>query len=198
MMEAIVLYPSPAISDLIALVELGKLLLTHRPSLSIHILGTNQAYDTGSTTAYIASVSDTFAKSFKDFDAPTDVHGSPPMPPSDVAKPMQDRYDKAYKGFLDSSLEMQTSARIIVNTFEKHEPRAIRAILKASIARSLMWLDSQPRGSVVFLCFGGLGVFSVEQLTEIATGLERSGQRFLWVVHHPTKDKNQKAASRQC
>ncbi|KAI6696402.1 hypothetical protein NL676_016521 [Syzygium grande] len=228
MKEAIVLYPSPAIGHLIPMVELGKLLLTHRPSLSIHILITNQAYDAGSTTAYIASVSgtvpsiafhffpatalppdfsttsnhhetlafellrlnnpnvhhtlasistnhvvhgliidffcaaaiavacelnipcyyfftsgacflnfflyvptlhDKFAKSFKDFDAPIDVPGTPPIPPSDVVKPMQDRYDEAYKGFLDSSLKMQTSAGVTVNTFEKLEPRAIRAII---------------------------------------------------------------------
>ncbi|KAF8044095.1 hypothetical protein BT93_A2160 [Corymbia citriodora subsp. variegata] len=320
MKEAIVLYHSPAISHLISLVELGKLLLTHRPSLSIHILITNQAYDAGSTTAYIASVSDTvpsiafhyfpattllldfsttspnyetlaiellrlnnpnvhlaltsisenhvvhgliidffciaavtvarelnvpcyyfftsgagylnfflyvptlhdrFAKSFKDFDASVDVPGSPPIPPSDVAKPMQDRYDEAYKGFLDSSLKMQTSAGIIVNTFEKLEPRAIQAIMDGECLptgptpplycigplisskggddgrspESLTWLDSQPRGSVVFLCYGSLGVFPVAQLKEIATGLERSGQRFLWVIRHPTKDKNQKAAT---
>ncbi|XP_030449081.1 UDP-glycosyltransferase 88B1-like [Syzygium oleosum] len=320
MKEAIVLYPSPAIGHLISMVELGKLLLIHRPSLSIHILITNQAYDAGPTTAYIASVSttvpsiafhyfpattlppdfsttspnretlalellrlnnpnvycaltsitknhivhgliidffcvaavavvrelnipcyyfftsgagflsfylyvpilhDKFAKSFKDFDAPIDVPGTPPIPPSDVAKPLQDRYDEAYKGFLDSSLKMQTSAGIIVNTFEKLEPRAIRAIMDGKCVpggstpplycigplissregndggfpECLTWLDSQPRGSVVFLCFGSLGVFSVEQLKEIATGLERSGQRFLWVVRNPTEDKKQKAAT---
>ncbi|KAF8044098.1 hypothetical protein BT93_A2163 [Corymbia citriodora subsp. variegata] len=319
MKEAIVLYPSPAIGHLISMVELGKLLLTHRPSLSIHILITNQAYDAGSTTAYIASVAatvpsisfhyfpattlppdfsttsphhetlalvllrlnnpnvrhalttisknyvvhgliidffcvaavaiacelnipcyyfftsgagylnfflyvptlhDKFAKSLKDFDAPIDVPGTPPIPPSDVAKPMQDRYDEAYKGFLDSSLKMQTSAGIIVNTFEKLEPRAIRAILDGQCVpggptpplycigplissreddggspECLTWLDSQPRGSVVFLCFGSLGVFSGEQLKDIEMGLERSGQRFLWVVRSPTEDKNQKAAT---
>ncbi|XP_010060171.2 UDP-glycosyltransferase 88B1 [Eucalyptus grandis] len=320
MKEAIVLYPSPAIGHLISMVELGKLLLTHRPSLSIHILITNQAYDAGPTTAYIASVSaavpsiafhffpattlppdfsttsphhetlalellrlnnpnvrhaltsisenhvvygliidcfcfaavavarelnipyyyfftsgagylnfflylptlhDKFAKSLKDFDAPIDVPGTPPIPPSDVAKPLEDRYDEAYEGFLDSSLKMQTSAGIIVNTFEKLEPRAVRAITDGECVpggptpplycigplissrggddgrspESLTWLDSQPRGSVVFLCFGSLGVFSVEQLKEIATGLERSGQRFLWVVRSPTHDKNQKAAT---
>ncbi|KAI6696401.1 hypothetical protein NL676_016520 [Syzygium grande] len=320
MKEAIVLYPSPAIGHLISMVELGKLLLTHRPSLSIHILITNQAYDAGPTTAYIASVCatvpsiafhyfpattlpprllhhlphhetlafellrlnntnvhhilasisknhivhgliidffcvaavavarelsipcyyfftsgagflnfflyfptlhDKFAKSFKDFDAPIDVPGTPPIPPSDVVKPMQDRYDEAYKGFLDSSLKMQTSAGIIVNTFEKLEPRAIRATMDGECVpggptppiysigplissrggddggspECLTWLDSQPRGSVVFLCFGSLGVFSVEQLKEIAKGLERSGQRFLWVVRNPTTGKNQKAAT---
>ncbi|KAL3741272.1 hypothetical protein ACJRO7_016843 [Eucalyptus globulus] len=320
MKEALVLYPSPAIGHLISLVELGKLLLTYRPSLSIHILITNQAYDAGSTTAYITSVSatapsivfhffyattlppdfsttsphrqalafellrlnnpnvhhtltsisknhiihgfiidffcapavdivhklkipcyyfftsgacflnfllytptlhDKFDKSIIDFDAPIDVPGTPSILPSDVIKPLQDRYDEAYKGFLDSSLKMQTSTGIIVNTFEKLEPRTIRAIVDGECVpngstpplycigpltssgrhddgrspESLTWLDSQPRGSVVFLCFGSLGVFTVEQLKEIALGLERSGHRFLWVVRDPTNDKNQKAAT---
>ncbi|KAJ4960866.1 hypothetical protein NE237_020776 [Protea cynaroides] len=55
----------------------------------------------------------------------------------------------------------------------------------------LTWLDTQPSRSVVFLCFGSLGLFSAEQLTEIAIGLEKSGQRFLWVVRNPpTEDKS--------
>ncbi|KAJ4959997.1 hypothetical protein NE237_019907 [Protea cynaroides] len=49
----------------------------------------------------------------------------------------------------------------------------------------LTWLDSQPSRSVVFLTFGSLGLFSAEQLKEIAIGLEKSGQRFLWVVRNP-------------
>ncbi|KAJ4963279.1 hypothetical protein NE237_023218 [Protea cynaroides] len=49
----------------------------------------------------------------------------------------------------------------------------------------LSWLDAQPSRSVVFLCFGSRGTFSAAQLKEIATGLERSGQRFLWVVRDP-------------
>lgn len=56
----------------------------------------------------------------------------------------------------------------------------------------LKWLDEQPgAGSVVYLCFGSLGLFSAEQLKEIAKGLERSGQRFLWVVRSPpSEDKS--------
>ncbi|XP_043717753.1 UDP-glycosyltransferase 88F5-like [Telopea speciosissima] len=41
----------------------------------------------------------------------------------------------------------------------------------------LTWLDSQPIRSVVFLCFGSLGLFSAAQLKEIAIGLEKSGER---------------------
>ncbi|XP_040244850.1 UDP-glycosyltransferase 88B1-like [Aegilops tauschii subsp. strangulata] len=49
----------------------------------------------------------------------------------------------------------------------------------------LAWLDAQPDRSVVFLCFGSKGTLSADQLKEIAVGLERSGQRFLWVVRTP-------------
>ncbi|KAK9156175.1 hypothetical protein Sjap_003655 [Stephania japonica] len=46
----------------------------------------------------------------------------------------------------------------------------------------MKWLDKQPARSVVFLCFGSRGTFDVDQVKEIANGLERSGQRFLWSV----------------
>ncbi|KQK05270.1 anthocyanidin 5,3-O-glucosyltransferase [Brachypodium distachyon] len=52
----------------------------------------------------------------------------------------------------------------------------------------LGWLDGQPEKSVVFLCFGSMGSFPKAQLQEIAEGLEKSGQRFLWVVQSPRND----------
>ncbi|KAJ6921731.1 hypothetical protein NC652_015614 [Populus alba x Populus x berolinensis] len=44
----------------------------------------------------------------------------------------------------------------------------------------MQWLDQQPSSSVVYLCFGSMGSFGVEQVKEIACGLEQSGHRFLW------------------
>ncbi|KAF8044096.1 hypothetical protein BT93_A2161 [Corymbia citriodora subsp. variegata] len=324
MEEAVVLYPSPAIGHLISMVELGKLLLSHRPSLSVHVLITSQAYNAGSTTSYIASVSAAcpsitfrhlpptslppdfsttsphhetlvlellrlnnpnvhaaltsisknhvvhalvvdffcasalsvarelsipcyyfftsgasvltvflyfptlhklYTKSYKDLNAVLHVPEMPPLPSSDIAKPAQDRNDRAYELFLESSKNMATSAGIIINTFEKLEPRAVQAIRDGEcvpggptpplycigplitsgegkregsgngMSDCLTWLDSQPKGSIAFLCFGSLGVFSVEQLKEIATGLERSGQRFLWVVRNPPQDADRKTAT---
>ncbi|XP_044468534.1 UDP-glycosyltransferase 88A1-like [Mangifera indica] len=61
----------------------------------------------------------------------------------------------------------------------------------------LKWLDSQPPQSVVFLCFGSLGVFSEEQLKEIAIGLEKSGQRFIWVVRNPPSKNKMMAIPEQ-
>jgi len=54
------------------------------------------------------------------------------------------------------------------------------------------WLEEQPRRSVVYLCFGSRGSFSVSQLGEIAKGLEKSGKRFLWVVKRPLEEEGPK------
>ncbi|KAL5746431.1 hypothetical protein ACOSP7_027577 [Xanthoceras sorbifolium] len=59
-MEAIVLHPSPLIGHLISMVELGKLILTHQPSLYIHILISSVPYNAGATAPYISQVSTTF------------------------------------------------------------------------------------------------------------------------------------------
>ncbi|KAK1392787.1 Glycosyltransferase [Heracleum sosnowskyi] len=53
----------------------------------------------------------------------------------------------------------------------------------------ISWLDSQPPSSVVFLCFGSMGTFDPEQVTEIACALELSGQRFLWCLRRPSQEK---------
>ena len=49
----------------------------------------------------------------------------------------------------------------------------------------MSWLDDQPPSSVVFLCFGSKGSFGVDQIKEIAHGLEHSGHRFLWSLRQP-------------
>ncbi|XP_044468023.1 UDP-glycosyltransferase 88A1-like [Mangifera indica] len=327
-MEAIVMYPSPAIGHLISMVELAKLILSHRPSLSIHIIIFEPPYDAGSTATYINKVSSTipsiifhrlptitlpqslissakipetltfevlllnnpnleqalvsisnnvniFAfiadffcyaalsvtaklniptyefitsgagslslvlcfpsmhkntnKKFKDMDALLHIPGIPPIPAKDMPTPMLERDDKIYQFLLDASILLPKSAGIIVNTFESLEPRAVKTMTAGlgapdgplppcpplycigplivsnnrgvsdtshggsgggsgdsySKPECLVWLDRQPSQSVVFLCFGSLGRFSVEQLKEIAVGLERSGERFLWVVKNP-------------
>jgi len=46
----------------------------------------------------------------------------------------------------------------------------------------LAWLDSKQKGSVVYVCFGSMNVFSATQLMEIGHGLEDCGHDFLWVV----------------
>ncbi|KAJ4775284.1 Glycosyltransferase [Rhynchospora pubera] len=115
----------------------------------------------------------------------------------------------SYKSFMQNFLSIVKSDGILMNTFESLEPKAISALKEGLCVPSfnmppvysigplvtetqeketeerhecLKWLDSQPKLSVVFLCFGSLGSFPLDQIKQIAIGLENSGQRFLWVV----------------
>ncbi|XP_011002417.1 PREDICTED: anthocyanidin 3-O-glucosyltransferase 2-like, partial [Populus euphratica] len=67
---------------------------------------------------------------------------------------------------------------------------------RKDIHRDIMqWLDHQPSSSVVYLCFGSLGSFGVEQVKEIACGLEQSGHRFLWSLRQPPPNGKMEAPS---
>ena len=104
---------------------------------------------------------------------------------------------------------------IILNTFEEVELHAVKCLsngenpavypvgpilnLKGDVHdvgsdgsnsyRDIMlWLDDQPPSSVVFLCFGSMGSFSVDQVKEIAWALEHSGHRFLWSLRKPPSE----------
>ncbi|XP_034710761.1 UDP-glycosyltransferase 88B1-like [Vitis riparia] len=317
-MESVVLYPSPGIGHLIAMVELGKLILRHHPSLSIVIFFLDPPFNTGATAPYISAVSSTtpsitfrhlpiptlpqhlssypsfealifdlltlsnpnihqalqsisntstvlalvidmfctpaldvagelnvpvyyfftsscsglalflyfptlhqnITQSFKDMNTLHQAPGLPPIPSEDMPTPVLDRTSKAYESFVYHTTHITKSAGIIVNSFESLESKAVKAIKDGLCVRDrptpqlfsigpliatqsgegggdgkecLKWLDSQPKRSVVFLCFGSMGFFSEEQLKEIAVGLETSGRRFLWVVRSPpSKDQSRR------
>ncbi|KAG5558685.1 hypothetical protein RHGRI_008591 [Rhododendron griersonianum] len=152
---------------------------------------------------YLPIIHQNINQSFNDLN--TDLHfpNLPPIPAADMPSPMLERNSTEYECFIDFLNHMPKSDGIIVNTFEALEPRAVKAIsdglcvpngvtppvfcigpLIASgegrgggdVEECLTWLDTQPSRSVVFLCFGSLGLFTGEQLKEIAIGLERSGQ----------------------
>ncbi|XP_020677366.1 scopoletin glucosyltransferase-like [Dendrobium catenatum] len=53
-----------------------------------------------------------------------------------------------------------------------------------SVSECLKWLDEKPMSSVVYVCFGSGGLFSVAQLREMALGLEASTLSFIWVVRN--------------
>ncbi|CAN6343567.1 unnamed protein product [Urochloa humidicola] len=100
---------------------------------------------------------------------------------------------------------------ILVNSFQALEPRAVQALHDGLCVHDrptppvycvgplvspsagageeehecLRWMDAQPERSVVFLCFGSMGVLPRRQLADIAAGLESSGHQFLWVVRSP-------------
>jgi len=133
--------------------------------------------------------------------------GAPPLKASDLPKEISEGSPEA-KPILGSLYRLAEADGILVNTFESLETRAVRALREGLCVpdrstppvycigplvsgggekehECLRWLDKQPENSVVFLSFGSMGTFPKQQLEEIAIGLEKSGQRFLWVVRSP-------------
>ncbi|KAJ9163462.1 hypothetical protein P3X46_023128 [Hevea brasiliensis] len=51
-----------------------------------------------------------------------------------------------------------------------------------SFAHVFDWLDGCPDGSVVYVCFGSQKLMSKAQMEALASGLEKSMARFIWVV----------------
>ncbi|KAM0046807.1 putative trans-zeatin O-beta-D-glucosyltransferase [Helianthus debilis subsp. tardiflorus] len=60
------------------------------------------------------------------------------------------------------------------------------------VERCLNWLDKQPSNSVIFISFGTTTSFSEKQINEIATGLEKSEQKFVWVVRDADRGDSSK------
>ncbi|KAL8126194.1 anthocyanidin 3-O-glucosyltransferase 2-like [Apium graveolens] len=113
------------------------------------------------------------------------------------------------------SRRLRETKAIVVNTVLELEPHSVKSlvedentpliyhvgpIIKLTDGEStsqgqisneaiISWLDSQPLSSVVFLCFGSMGSFEPEQVSEIARALELSGQRFLWCLRRPSQEK---------
>uniref|UniRef100_A0A0D9V5C6 Uncharacterized protein n=1 Tax=Leersia perrieri TaxID=77586 RepID=A0A0D9V5C6_9ORYZ len=159
----------------------------------------------------VPSVARSAPSSFKDMaDTVLNFSGVPPVRALDMPDTMVDRESDVGKTRVHHCSRMPDARGILVNSFDWLEARALKAIrsgLCLPAGRSapeiycvgplvdggkigengerhecLKWLDSQPKQSVVFLCFGSRGTFSVAQLSEMARGIENSGHRFLWAV----------------
>nr|AYR16616.1 UDP-glucosyltransferase UGT93A11 [Polygala tenuifolia] len=51
----------------------------------------------------------------------------------------------------------------------------------------LQWLDKQQKHSVIYVCFGTTTTLADEQIKELAVGLEKSKQKFIWVLRDADK-----------
>lgn len=131
-------------------------------------------------------------------------------------------FDKEWAEFLFEQVRRYRCVKgIMVNTFEELESYAVKFFYDGKIkippvyavgpvlstrganyvlgpggnekkAEVITWLDDQPESSVVFLCFGSMGCFDVDQARETAHALEHCGHRFLWSLRQAsTTDKNE-------
>ncbi|KAJ9539623.1 hypothetical protein OSB04_026129 [Centaurea solstitialis] len=162
---------------------------------------------------YLPTLRKTVPDNFHALDIYVDVPGIPPIHISDL--PPGSMFDKH---IVNAASDIAESSGIIVNSFVGFEERAVETVRDGKCIpdrptppvyvigplieeagpgenECLKWLDSQPSKSVVFLCFGSRGVFKREQMKEIAIGLEKSGQRFLWVVRDPPPGDENESSS---
>ena len=126
-----------------------------------------------------------------------------PVPARVLPATMVDKEGGGSTAFLDQIRRFREAKGILVNTFAELESHAVDSFVdgttppiypvgpllnfhhhtkKDGDLDVIQWLDDQPASSVVFLCFGSFGAFHVDQIKEIANGLENSGHRFLWVL----------------
>ncbi|XP_062209494.1 anthocyanidin 3-O-glucosyltransferase 2-like [Phragmites australis] len=158
---------------------------------------------------------------FADMDGTVDIPGMSPVPAACMPEILARKNSLNYSWFVSHGRRFMEADGIVANTVSELEPGILGAIAAGrcvpghaappvypigpvidldgrltSEHRCVAWLDAQPAGSVVYLCFGSVGWFEAAQARELAAGLERSGHRFLWVLrgppaagsgsHHPT------------
>jgi hypothetical protein len=152
----------------------------------------------------LPALHDEVSEEFGEMEGAVNVPGLPPVPPACLPTPLMDKKNPNYTWFVYHGRRFAEADGVIVNTASKIERTVIDAIADGQCTRGapqavypiddpppdqqqpphecVRWLDAQPPSSVVFLRFGSGGYFAAPQAHEIARGLERSGQRFLWVL----------------
>uniref|UniRef100_A0A803KZK2 Uncharacterized protein n=1 Tax=Chenopodium quinoa TaxID=63459 RepID=A0A803KZK2_CHEQI len=109
---------------------------------------------------------------YRDMPEPLILPGCVPLHGKDFAESTQNRKDDSYRVVLHHMKQYMRAEGIFVNSFLDLEPGAIHAFQTEDP-------DWPP--------FGSGGTLSCEQFNELATGLEGSGHKFLWVVKNPDK-----------
>ncbi|GKU89228.1 hypothetical protein SLEP1_g3394 [Rubroshorea leprosula] len=155
---------------------------------------------------------------FKDIKKLPEIPGWSSFPASNMPEVLHVRNSYIYRRLLESAEKFTKSKGILVNTFESLEKRAVSSLVEGLCVpdghtppiycvgplistneitehECLSWLSTQPSKSVVFLCFGSMGMLSAKQLMEMAIGLENSGHGFLWVVRNPPADNTKQSVS---
>ncbi|XP_058100222.1 hydroquinone glucosyltransferase-like [Magnolia sinica] len=160
---------------------------------------------------HLPTLDEQYACEYRDIPEPLKLPGCVPLHGKDFLDPIQDRKHEVYGHVLRKFKRYNEAKGILVNSFVELEPGPIKALkekepgipavypvgpLIQTVAigggdgsECLRWLDEQPRGSVLFVCFGSGGTLSLEQVNELALGLEMSEQRFLWVARSPSEKK---------
>ncbi|KAF4374364.1 UDP-glycosyltransferase 71K1-like [Cannabis sativa] len=157
---------------------------------------------------YLATRHNQISSELEESDAPLRLQGFQNPVPSSVLPTAAFCKDGGYSAYVKLAQRFRETKGIIVNSIEELESYSFSSMNDGAETppiymvgpvldlngqphpsmdqvqndKILKWLDEQPHSSVVFLCFGSMGKFGASQLREIASGLQRSGHRFLWSV----------------
>ncbi|KAL1316375.1 anthocyanidin 3-O-glucosyltransferase 5 [Arachis hypogaea] len=149
---------------------------------------------------------------YADQKEPFQIPGCTPLRPEDVVDTMLDRNDKQYQEHLGFCNGIPKGDGVLVNTWETLQQKELESLRNRNLLGGILkapvyavgplvrlpdsemsqgiewlthWLDGQREESVIYVSFGSGGTMSCEQMTELAWGLELSGQRFIWVLRAP-------------
>ncbi|CAK7344827.1 unnamed protein product [Dovyalis caffra] len=130
-----------------------------------------------------------FGKSFKDLkDTILHFPGMPPLKAIHIPEPMLDIDDPAYHDVVYFCSCPSKADRIIVNTSDDLEPKAIDTLASGICVPDASTPATYNIGPGATKRQRGVYVLwkqRMEQVQEMPNGLERSGQRFLWVLKNP-------------
>ncbi|KAL1535967.1 hydroquinone glucosyltransferase [Salvia divinorum] len=151
----------------------------------------------------------TVSAEYRDLPEKIKFPGCTPLHGSELFDPAQDRKNEAYKWAIHHMKRYRLADGIVLNSFKELEPGPIEYLLREEQGKPPVypigplikmgskpendapsppcykWLDDQPSGSVLYVSFGSGGTLSHDQIIELASGLEISEQRFLWVLRLP-------------
>ncbi|KAJ6740151.1 UDP-GLYCOSYLTRANSFERASE 72E1 [Salix purpurea] len=135
-------------------------------------------------TIYIPTLDKVVQGEYVDQKEPLKIPGCKAVRPEDVVDPMVDRADQHYLEYVRMSMDIPKCDGILLNIWEDLQPKTLEALRDEEL---LGQLCKQPSESVIYVSFGSGGTLSLEQMVELAWGLELSQQRFIWVVRAPSR-----------
>ncbi|XP_062111347.1 UDP-glycosyltransferase 708G1-like [Humulus lupulus] len=135
-----------------------------------------------------------------------------PIPKSSIPTLLLDPKSLFAQILMEDSPNLSRLNGILVNSFEGLESDSLKAINAGKVSKALpplftvgpfppfefekvewstptTWLDQQPDGSVVYVCFGSRTALSRDQTREVGEGLVKSGYRFMWILKNMIVDR---------
>ncbi|XP_028761011.1 UDP-glucosyl transferase 73B2-like [Neltuma alba] len=108
---------------------------------------------------------------------------------------LEEEYIEHYRKTMGKAVWHVGPTTLLNRSSEDKAERNLEAVVSED--EILSWLNSKPPNSVLYVCFGSAAYFTDEQLLEIASAMESSGHKFIWVVHRKDRTESETEEDRQ-